>query len=328
MRIVVRAVHRTGLLVLLRPPHLADLDDGGEQPFGVAKRDRVAALQPGREGLAHVERHRHRPDRACREPHVAQHPFVLGRAHEPVERCEGAVQQELQIAELARGEVPALGVASPPPCFVECRLAEMPACELPCLRFPEHFHFQLRQPTPTSCRPGAAAANSAAGRVPVKGLPIALPAGLRPAVANPRCRVRRIVRQIPGAGQAPHCIRLHGLSHAPRRAANGWRRRTAIREQRPFDAPAISVFRRFRVSRALANATTAAAAAVKVDAAAPALEERGAEMAFQGADAVAGGGAVLLAGQQEALVAGGGFEEAQAVEPGQLEHGEGPEGAC
>ena len=56
MRIVVRAVHGTGLLVLLRPPHLADLHDGGEQPFGVAKRDRVAALQPGGEGLAHVER--------------------------------------------------------------------------------------------------------------------------------------------------------------------------------------------------------------------------------------------------------------------------------
>ena len=51
-------------------------------------------------------------------------------------------------------------------------------------------------------------------------------------------------------------------------------------------------------------------------------------MALQGADAVAGGGAVLLAGQHEALVAGGGFEEAQAVERGQLEHGEGPEGAC
>ena len=35
----------------------------------------------------------------------------------------------------------------------------------------------------------------------------------------------------------------------------------------------------------------------------------------------------LLAGQHEALVAGGGFEEAQAVERGQMEHGEGPERA-
>ena len=37
-----------------------------------------------------------------------------------------------------------------------------------------------------------------------------------------------------------------------------------------------------------------------------------------------GGNAELLAGQHEALVAGGGLEEAQAVEWGQVEHGEGP----
>ena len=70
------------------------------------------------------------------------------------------------------------------------------------------------------------------------------------------------------------------------------------------------------------------AAAVEVDAAPPALEERGAEMALQGADAVADGGggdAELLAGQHEALVPGGGLEEAQAVERGQMEHGGGPE---
>ena len=53
------------------------------------------------------------------------------------------------------------------------------------------------------------------------------------------------------------------------------------------------------------------AAAVEVDAAPPALEERGAEMALQGADAVAdrgGGDAELLAGQHEALVPGGGLD--------------------
>ena len=69
------------------------------------------------------------------------------------------------------------------------------------------------------------------------------------------------------------------------------------------------------------------AAAVEVHAAPPSLEELGVEMLLQGADAVADGGggdAELLAGQHEALVAGGGLEEAQAVEWGQVEHGEGP----
>ena len=54
---------------------------------------------------------------------------------------------------------------------------------------------------------------------------------------------------------------------------------------------------------------------------------RGAEMALQGADAVAdrgGGHAELPARQHEALVPGGGLEEAQAVERGQVEHGGGP----
>ena len=69
------------------------------------------------------------------------------------------------------------------------------------------------------------------------------------------------------------------------------------------------------------------AATVEVNAAALALEELGAQMLLQGADAVAdggGGNAELLAGQHEALVAGGGLEKAQAVEWGQVEHGESP----
>ena len=74
------------------------------------------------------------------------------------------------------------------------------------------------------------------------------------------------------------------------------------------------------------------AALIEVDTAAPALEQLGVEMLLQGADAVADGGAAagdaeLLAGQHEALVAGGGLEEVQAVERGKVEHGEGPEGA-
>ena len=61
------------------------------------------------------------------------------------------------------------------------------------------------------------------------------------------------------------------------------------------------------------------AAAVETHAAPPTLEQLGVEMLLQGADSVADGGggdAELLAGEGEALVPGGGLEEAQAFERG------------
>ena len=69
---------------------------------------------------------------------------------------------------------------------------------------------------------------------------------------------------------------------------------------------------------------------VEAHAAPAALEELGVEMHLQGADAVADGGrgdAELLGGADEAPVAGGGLEEAQAFERGKVEHGEGLEEA-
>ena len=66
-----------------------------------------------------------------------------------------------------------------------------------------------------------------------------------------------------------------------------------------------------------------AAPAVEVHAAPPSPEELGAEMALQHADAVGDGGrgyAELLGGADEAPVAGGGLEEAQAVERRQGNH--------
>ena len=66
-----------------------------------------------------------------------------------------------------------------------------------------------------------------------------------------------------------------------------------------------------------------AAASVQEHAAAPSLEELGAKMAFQHADAVGDGGrgdAEFLGGAEEAPVTGGGLEEAQAVERRQRNH--------
>ena len=65
------------------------------------------------------------------------------------------------------------------------------------------------------------------------------------------------------------------------------------------------------------------AAAVDAHAAMAALEERHVEILLQHADAVGDGGrgdAKLLGGADEALVTGGGLEEAQAFERGQEQH--------
>ena len=71
------------------------------------------------------------------------------------------------------------------------------------------------------------------------------------------------------------------------------------------------------------------ATAIELHAAGAAVEELSVEMLLQGADAVGDGGggdAEFLPRLGEALVAGGGLEEAQAFERGEVEHGEGPEG--
>ena len=70
------AVDRTGLLDLLGPPRLPDLHDGDRHAFAVAKRDRLSGPERGGEGLAHVERHRDRPQRARGQAHGAQHALV------------------------------------------------------------------------------------------------------------------------------------------------------------------------------------------------------------------------------------------------------------
>ena len=66
------------------------------------------------------------------------------------------------------------------------------------------------------------------------------------------------------------------------------------------------------------------AAIVETHRAVVAVEQRGAEMVFEHPDAVGDGGgrdAELLGGAHETLVAGGGIEEAEAVERGQGRHG-------
>ena len=56
--------------------------------------------------LRDVERDRHRPERAIGEAHLAADGFVVGLVHEAGERREAAVAEHLEVAELARREIP------------------------------------------------------------------------------------------------------------------------------------------------------------------------------------------------------------------------------
>ena len=78
------------------------------------------------------------------------------------------------------------------------------------------------------------------------------------------------------------------------------------------------------VEDALDVGVVAAPALVEADPAVEAVEQGGAEMDFEHADAVGDGGggdAEFLGGAHEALVPGGGIEEAQAIERRQGTHG-------
>ena len=71
----------------------------------------LPGFELARRSLGDVERDRHRPERAVGEPHVGDDPVVVRLGHEAVERREAAVHQQLEVAELARREVPGRKVA-------------------------------------------------------------------------------------------------------------------------------------------------------------------------------------------------------------------------
>ena len=80
--------------------------DGEHDAFGIAESNVVALLELLGEFLGDVERDRHRPERAVGEAHLVADGFVVGFAHEAGERREAAVAEHLEVAELARGEIP------------------------------------------------------------------------------------------------------------------------------------------------------------------------------------------------------------------------------
>ena len=68
-------------------------------------------LKRFRESLGNVERDGHRPEEAIDQMHIVADGFVVITVHEASERREAAIEQQLEIAELSRGEVPGWEIA-------------------------------------------------------------------------------------------------------------------------------------------------------------------------------------------------------------------------
>ena len=77
-----------------------------DHAFGVAERDVLTHFQPFGEGFGHIQRDRHRPEAAVGQAHLVDDPVIVGLGQKALKRIETAIHQQLEIADLARAEIP------------------------------------------------------------------------------------------------------------------------------------------------------------------------------------------------------------------------------
>ncbi len=99
-----------GLARLVRRPAIGDGHRRQDHAFLVAQGDILADLDTFSEFLGHVEIDRHRPERAVGQAHGVDDALVILLGQEALQRVEPAVHQQFQVADLARGQIPALQI--------------------------------------------------------------------------------------------------------------------------------------------------------------------------------------------------------------------------
>lgn len=105
MRQIVGAKDLFGLIRLVRQPFVGDRQDRQNDALGIAQRDVLTGFDLVGKGLVHIQRDRHREQRAIGGAHVLDHAVIVGLAHEALQRVEAAVHQQLKVADLTLGQI-------------------------------------------------------------------------------------------------------------------------------------------------------------------------------------------------------------------------------
>ncbi|RIA55546.1 hypothetical protein BXY53_0612 [Dichotomicrobium thermohalophilum] len=101
------AKHRLRLARLVGAPDRLDIHQREKHALGVPQRDPPGGAGAIGELGAHIERHRHRPERAALQPHGVTDAVIISLAQEAVQRRKAAIHQQFEIADLARRQIPA-----------------------------------------------------------------------------------------------------------------------------------------------------------------------------------------------------------------------------
>jgi hypothetical protein len=87
---------------LVCPPDIRNIHRGDQHALRIAQGDGIAGRNFVRKGLADIEGNRHGPDHTAFQTHFIANVVVISFFQESFERRESAIQQKVQVAQLAR----------------------------------------------------------------------------------------------------------------------------------------------------------------------------------------------------------------------------------
>ena len=107
MRLAGSSEYALGFRLPIGLPDIFDVQHRQHHAFAIAQSDLAAArLQFLGELFGHIERDGHRPDHATLQAHVVTDAFVIRTIHEAAQGRESAAQQQFDITNLSRRQVP------------------------------------------------------------------------------------------------------------------------------------------------------------------------------------------------------------------------------
>jgi len=145
VQLVLGAVDRSCFMPLVRTKDTADIHRRQKHAFGISQRDAPACRHRPRERLADIEHDGYRPERAVRQTHVVADRVVGLLVQEAVQGRVRTVGQQIEIAQLARGQVPGRIVSGQPLFRFGFRLRQVQLLQLTAVRFLEGSH-DVRSP--------------------------------------------------------------------------------------------------------------------------------------------------------------------------------------